>query len=36
MRKTTLRAGVPAFFILASGVFWFTLGPGSTGAQSGS
>jgi hypothetical protein len=36
MHKATYKAGVPAFFILAGGIFWFTLGPGSTEAQSGS
>jgi hypothetical protein len=33
MRKSAIRAGVPATFILASGVFWFTLGPGSSDAS---
>jgi len=36
MRKTAIRAGVPAFVILASGLFWFTLGPGSSDARGGS
>ena len=36
MRKTTLRAGVPAILLLAGGLTWLTLGPGLTEAQSGS
>ena len=36
MRRTTLRAGVPAMLFLAGGLTWLTFGTGSSEAQSGS
>jgi hypothetical protein len=32
MRKTALRAGLPAAFVVAGVVMWFTLIPGRSGA----
>lgn len=35
MRKTTLRAGVPAILLLAGGLTWLAFGPGLSEARSG-
>ncbi len=32
MRKTAFRLGVPAMVVLASGLLWFTRGPGASGS----